>query len=441
MSGSISAIDQTRSPWVSRSPIYYGWVNVVVAGLAMTATLPGRTHGLSLVTEPLLADLGFDRITFAHINLAATLIGAIFAFVAGWLVDRIGVRMTSVVVGSALAASVFTLSWTTTIVAFLVALTLIRGFGQSALSVVSMAMVGKWFDRRLSMAMAVFSVLITIGFIATTIGLGAFVIAKAGPVVGDPPRYAHPEQWRTAWNAVGWWILIGFVPLAALFVRNTPESCGLLPDPPLHEKRHDRAHDYSLKQAMLTPAFWVFVLTSAFFNVVWSGIVLFNESIAQEQGFNQGLAVQVLAIVTFGGMLANFICGWVAKRSRLGYLFGFSMGLLGVALALFPWIRTAPLLQSYAVALGIAGGFVTVIFFAIWGDLFGRTHLGRIQGTAQVIATLASAVGPLIVASSKDNLGSYHPAFWGMGAVAVLLAVACVTVPIPPERSAAASPK
>jgi hypothetical protein len=27
----------------------------------MTATLPGRTHGLGLITEPLLADLGIER--------------------------------------------------------------------------------------------------------------------------------------------------------------------------------------------------------------------------------------------------------------------------------------------------------------------------------------------------------------------------------------------
>ena len=26
--------------------IYYGWVNLLMASVAMTATLPGRTHGL-----------------------------------------------------------------------------------------------------------------------------------------------------------------------------------------------------------------------------------------------------------------------------------------------------------------------------------------------------------------------------------------------------------
>ena len=44
----------------------------------MVATLPGRTQGLGLITEPLLADLHLDRLTYASINFWATLIGAAF---------------------------------------------------------------------------------------------------------------------------------------------------------------------------------------------------------------------------------------------------------------------------------------------------------------------------------------------------------------------------
>ena len=49
-------------------PRRQGWVNVAVASLAMTATLPGRTHGLGLVTEPMLSDLQLDPLTFARID-------------------------------------------------------------------------------------------------------------------------------------------------------------------------------------------------------------------------------------------------------------------------------------------------------------------------------------------------------------------------------------
>src|SRR3712207_9556682 len=55
-------------------PFYYGWVNLSVAALAMVGTLPGRTQGLGLITEPLLADLQIDRVAYAQINLWATLV-------------------------------------------------------------------------------------------------------------------------------------------------------------------------------------------------------------------------------------------------------------------------------------------------------------------------------------------------------------------------------
>ena len=32
--------------------VYYGWVVLSVAALAMVGTLPGRTQGLGLITEP-----------------------------------------------------------------------------------------------------------------------------------------------------------------------------------------------------------------------------------------------------------------------------------------------------------------------------------------------------------------------------------------------------
>ena len=78
---------------LARWPLYYGWVNLGVAALAMVGTLPGRTQGLGLVTEPLLRDLRIDRVAFAEINLVATLAGSTFCLGIGRLVDRYGSRL------------------------------------------------------------------------------------------------------------------------------------------------------------------------------------------------------------------------------------------------------------------------------------------------------------------------------------------------------------
>ena len=67
-------------------------------------------------------------------------------------------------------------------------MTLTRALGQSALSVVSLAMVGQWFVRRIDTAMAVYSVVMSIGFM------------MAFPLVGT---LVQQWGWRTAWFAIG----------------------------------------------------------------------------------------------------------------------------------------------------------------------------------------------------------------------------------------------
>ena len=63
-----------------------------MAAAAMVGTLPGRTQGLGLITEPLLADLDIGRVDYAQLNLWATLIGAAGAIGIGRFIDRFGSR-------------------------------------------------------------------------------------------------------------------------------------------------------------------------------------------------------------------------------------------------------------------------------------------------------------------------------------------------------------
>src|SRR4030095_7253507 len=93
-----------------RSRPYYGWVNLVIAAFAMVGTLPGRTQGLGLITEPLLKDLHLSRLLYAQINLWATLIGALFCIGIGRLIDRFGSRIVLTFVSVALAAVVLLMS-------------------------------------------------------------------------------------------------------------------------------------------------------------------------------------------------------------------------------------------------------------------------------------------------------------------------------------------
>ncbi|PYT17340.1 MAG: MFS transporter [Acidobacteria bacterium] len=407
---------------MARKSIYYGWANLAVAALAMVGTLPGRTQGLGLVTESLLSDLRIDRVPYAAINLWATLIGAAFCLPCGRLVDRFGSRIVLTTVVLALGASVLAMSSAGGLVALCITLTLTRGFGQSALSVVSLALVGKWFARRLNYAMGVYSLLVGIGFIAAFPSIGQAVL-----------RFG----WRTTWSGVGWFLLLGLMPVAWLVVRNHPEDRGLAVDGD-DQCAEARLSDLNVWQALRSPAFWVFALASSVFGLVYSGISLFNESILVERGFDASTYHTVLAVSTFLGLLANFGGGWLASRWPIQRLMGLGMAVLGLALLALPLVRTFIDVMLYGVAMGVAGGVVTVVFFSVWGQVFGRGHLGRIQGCAQMMTVFASAVGPLLLAETLRQTGSYDLLFYGLAVVVALLGFACWYVVIPSREASGA---
>ena len=120
------------------------------------------THagGWNLSRSPCCGILQIDRVMWAQINLWATLIGSVLCLGIGRLLDRFGSRTVLTTVSLLLGCVVFAMSRSTTVFWLAVLITLSRGFGQSALSVVSLTIVGQWFVRRLSTAMGVYSILL-----------------------------------------------------------------------------------------------------------------------------------------------------------------------------------------------------------------------------------------------------------------------------------------
>src|SRR5262245_31401445 len=396
---------------------YYGWVNVVMAAVAMSATLPGRTHGLGLISQPLLEDptLNVDARLFADLNFWSVLLGSALCLPAGYLIDRFGSRAMMTLVGAGLGLAVIGMSRAVGVVALFIALPLIRGLGQGVLSLVSLALVGKWFRRRIGPAMGVNIVLMGIGFIAGIGGLG-IAVEKFG--------------WRVAWGGLGWCLLVGFVPLTCLLVRSTPESSGL-PVDSKHNEQPQAALDMPLLAALRSPAFWAFTAATCLFNFVWSAITLFNEAILSEHDIDKETFVAVMGMLVATGIPTNLIAGWLAMRWPQGRLLLIGMLILAASLALFPFVNSPALALVYGALMGIAGGIITVVFFSVYGSAYGRGSLGRIQAVVQILSVFASALGPEALVYGHKQFGSYSPMFAMSVIPAVALGVVAWLTPRP----------
>jgi MFS family permease len=398
--------------------VYYGWIVLLVAAAGMVGTLPGRTQGLGLVTEPLMAELAINRVDYAQLNLWATLIGSLFAIGIGRFVDRLGTRVVMTAVSIILGAVVVLMSNVQTFWALAIAVTLTRGFGQSALSVISLAMVGQWFVRRIDIAMAIYSIVMSIGFMI------------AFPVVGS---MVQSIGWRAAWLSIGVALIVVLAPLAWLFVRRDPASIGVTPDGVARGAGSlDPAdHGVTWQEAIATPAFWTFSIGAALYGLVASGIGLFNESILAERGFNADVYYQTLVVTALTALAGNFGGGWLAMRMQLSTLLAISLVVLALGVAALPHVSTIMQVMIWATAMGLGGGLVMVLFFSVWPRVYGRKHLGRIQGAAQAMTVVASAVGPLLLAWCVELTGSYSGMFNILATLIGVVAVSALITPIP----------
>jgi len=151
---------------------------------------------------------------------------------------------------------------------------------------------------------------------------------------------------------------------------------------------------------------------------------------------------RALAVTAISSLAGNFLGGWLITRWTANRVMSLTMGLLMVALLALPFLKSEWQVMLWAVFMGVVGGFVIVIFFSFWSASYGRRELGRIQGAAQMMTVLASALGPLLLAWCVSANGSYVPVFYALAGIVALLGVAawCVKLPQWSEGSAKRKP-
>ncbi|MEZ5949135.1 MAG: MFS transporter [Planctomycetaceae bacterium] len=280
-----------------------------------------------MITERLLADpqLNLSRTGYGQMNFWATLLGAFFCLGIGSCIDRFGIRRTLAVVMVGLGVVVLAMTKTTSPSILFVTIMLTRGFGQSALSVVSIAIVGKWFDRNVSFPMAVYSILMAGGFIA------AALIGR---------NYADLD-WRAFWSAMGWAVLGLAVVLTVIARDRTPSAAETS-----SEVGNVPGNDYTHGEAMRTPMFWVCSLSISLYGMIVAGISLFNESILVDQGFRKEVYYESLALGTGMGVVAKMCAGLLGIYWPVNRLLSVALMLLAGSLV---WLTQ---LASYQDVVG-----------------------------------------------------------------------------------------
>ena len=414
----------------SKLPFFYGWIILAAGTLGMLMSVPGQTVGVSAFTEYLLQDLQIDRNNLSLAYLFGTLGSGLMITRAGKLYDRYGARIMAFIAGVMLGIMLLYLTrvdvitevlsgpgfFSPVLVTFLllaVGFWGIRFFGQGMLTMVSRNMVMKWFDKRRGMANAVLGIFTAFGF-------------SLAPQIFS--QIIDSLEWRGAWVALALAVGVVFAIFVLLVFRDNPASCGLRPDGRLSARQQRKRppslpdHDFTLKEARSTLAFWAFTLALALSSLYVTGLTFHVVSIFEAGGMDESRALGIFLPTSFIAMSIQFGFSYLSDFVKLKYLLMlFVAGMLISATGLLTLGDAGPGYLLLIGGNGIVWGLYAVLIGVTWPRFFGLKHLGAISGFSLSWTVIGSALGPYLFSLSYKHFDGYGPVAWLCLGIAALL--------------------
>jgi MFS family permease len=390
-------------PRIARTPFYYGWVIVAIAGLASFASAPGQTYTFSVFLDSFIEDLGLSSTYVATLYLFGSLTASGLIIFVGRSLDRFGPRIMLVVAALFLGTGAMVLSRANAPWELFIGFALMRTMGQGALSLIPATMVSIWFVRRRAMALAIMA-------------LGGAAASGTFPIYGT--TLIDQFGWRTAWIAIAittWSLLI--IP-AIIFVRRSPESVGLLPDGDSHERRpgtktraarpdDEATHNSTMSEALHSKALWFLILAGTGQSLIATGVMFHQVEIMTSKGLNASVAAGVFGVTAPAAIAGQFLSGYLAGRFPERYLIAIGQFMLMASILMLLVVSAAWQAYVYGALLGLTVGFLMNSMNSIWPAYFGRKHLGSVRGVTNFGMMAAAAIGPLPLAAVVDATGSY----------------------------------
>ena len=349
---------------------------------------------------------------------------AILGPLLGWVMDRFGPQGVIRVGVFLFGGGFMLLSQVETLVGFYAAFIVVAlGSSLCGFFPLNVALIN-WFERKRARALSAMSLGLALG--------GIFV-----PVVGWS---LVTFGWRaTAFGSGVLAILAGF-PLA-LIIRRRPEDYGETVDgiPPepvsaTDAKSAATSSDFTAREALRTPAFWLLSLGHGFALFVVGAVSVHAIAHMKEAlGYSVSAGAVIITLLTIC-QIVGVVVGWViGDRYEKRYIAAGCMLMHALGLLCLTYATDIAWLLAFAALHGVAWGLRGPFMQAIRADYFGRSAIGMILGLSFMIIVIGQIGGPMIAGMLADATGNYRLGFTLLALLAGLGSMFFVLAKRPPR--------
>lgn len=358
-------------------------------------------YGLPLYYDFMVSEFGWSRTQVTSGNaLSKLLVGPLFGFIAGWVVDRFGPRRLMVVgilmAGCALIGlSSMSALWMFYLFYLFNALGYVCGG-----PLPNQVLLSRWFDKARGKAM---------GFAYLGIGAGGAAV----PLLSN--WLTGEFGWRGSLRSLGILIILLGLPMA-YFVKESPEG--------VTETKQDQPLA-PMRNVFRSPAFYLLALGSmCSIGAVGGTNQHLKLFLTLDQHYEQGEAAKFISLVLTFSIAGRLLMGWLADHWPKKYVMLMIYLLVVAAIPLLFFASTPNVMYLFAAIFGIGLGGEYLIIPLMAAELFGVKVMGRLMGVILTADGVAEALCPMLIGYLRDRTGNYQTGFVTLIAIAMMGALA-----------------
>jgi sugar phosphate permease len=378
----------------------------ITAFLALFSIVGLALYGLPLYYDFMVKEFGWTRTQVTSGNaLSKLVIGPLFGFIAGWVVDRFGPRRLMMVGILMAGGAVIGLGGMSALWMFYL-FYLFNAVGYVCGGPLpNQVLLSRWFDKARGKAM---------GFAYLGIGVGGALV----PLLSN--WLTTGLGWRGSLRTLGILMIVLALPMA-YFVKDSPRG--------MVEKQNE-ATVAPMGSVFRSRAFYLLALGSmCSIGAVGGTNQHLKLFLSLDQHYEQGAAARIISLVLTFSIIGRLLMGWLSDHLPKKYVMVLIYLLVASAIPLLFFASQPGVMYIFAVVFGLGLGGEYLIIPLIAAELFGVRVLGRLMGVVLTADGVAEAACPMLIGYLRDNSTSYQTGFITLIAIALIGAVAVASLP------------
>jgi sugar phosphate permease len=381
------------------------------AFLALFSVVGLALYGLPLYYDHMVTELGWSRTLVTSGNaISKLLVGPLFGFFAGWIVDRFGPRklmLAGILMAGGALIGLGNVSglWLFYVFYLFNALGYVCGG-----PLPNQVLLSRWFDKSRGKAM---------GFAYLGIGVGGAVV----PLISY--RLTLLLGWRGSLQALGVLLMALALP-AAYFAKDkapVPRQGG-------GKRSYGGDAGKDIRVVLRQPSFYLLAFGSMCSIAAVGGanqhLKLF---LTLDEHFSQSDAATVISLVLSFSIAGRLLMGWLADRTPKKYVMLLIYSLVAASISLLFFGDSRELMYVFAAIFGVGLGGEYLIIPLMAADLFGLRAIGKLMGVILTADGVAEALSPMLLGYLREKTGAYDLGFALLVGIALLGAAAILFLP------------